>query len=366
MKKILASNYYILLLASLVAVAAGMPSCKKTDDTAAPVVTRVRTIAVTDNASGKPVAFDSSVTSVIPGNQYAIIGNHLSTTYKVTFNGADAELNPTLITDNAIILQVPTATPFTASELMVYTRYGTVRFTLGVSQPAPVVTAVSQLNGVAGDQVTITGTAFDNVSSVKFGTATAAIVAANATTIVVKVPASAMGAITVTTPGGTAAGPYTSYDNITLPVLVPFGMKSVVYDESIIAGWQWGWSYEVDPASTAVVKRGTYAIKQTYTGAYSGLMVGANSVSMSDYTYVKFSIYGTAGTDGKVIKVAINDFDHGGISVLLHAGVWSTYVIPVKAFQDATGSPAMFNSIGFQELSGNAPETIYLDDIGLY
>lgn len=365
MKKILSSTYYLFFLAAFAALAGGMQSCKKNDTTAAPVVTRVRTIATTD-ASGKPVALDSTVNAVIPGNQYAIIGDHLATTYKVTFNGAEATLNPAMITDNTIILQVPANTPFTSSELMVSTQYGTVTFKMGVLQPAPVITDVSQMNGVAGDRVTISGTAFDNVSSVKFGNAVASVVSASATKIVVTVPQNALGSITVTTPGGTAAGPYTSYDNITLPVLVPFGLKSVVYDEAIVAGWQWGWSYDVDPASTAVVKRGTYSIKQTYNGAYSGLMIGANSVNMSDYSYVKFSIYGTTGTEGKVIKVAVNDFDHLGVSVLLHAGVWSTYVIPITAFQDASGSPASFNSVGFQELSGNAPETIYLDDIGLY
>jgi hypothetical protein len=92
-------------------------------------------------------------------------------------------------------------------------------------------------------------------------------------------------------------------------------------------------------------------------------------IDLTGATYVKFSIYGgSTGTDGKVIKVALNDFDHRQVSIILHEKTWSTYVIPLNLFQDSSqpGTPTSLNWLGFQELSANAPETIYLDDLGVY
>ena len=48
---------------------------------------------------------------------------------------------------------------------------GTAEFGFSIQQPAPVITAVDQLAGVAGDVITLTGTTFDNVTGVSFGTA---------------------------------------------------------------------------------------------------------------------------------------------------------------------------------------------------
>jgi large repetitive protein len=72
----------------------------------------------------------------------------------------------------------------------------------------PTITSLTPDNGPAGTSVTITGTTFVGVSSVKFNGLAAAASTLNATTIKATVPAGATtGPVTVTTPGGTATSP---------------------------------------------------------------------------------------------------------------------------------------------------------------
>jgi hypothetical protein len=81
----------------------------------------------------------------------------------------------------------------------------------------PVITAVSPTSGthLGGKTVTITGTNFKLVTSVKFGTAAATFTVNSATKITVKTPAHAKGTvdIRVTTKYGTSK--ITSHDKYT-------------------------------------------------------------------------------------------------------------------------------------------------------
>ena len=70
--------------------------------------------------------------------------------------------------------------------------------------PAPTISEISSTSGIAGDQITITGTNFTNVTAVKFGgTAAASFSVQTATTIVATVGSGASGDVSVITPGGT-------------------------------------------------------------------------------------------------------------------------------------------------------------------
>jgi hypothetical protein len=71
--------------------------------------------------------------------------------------------------------------------------------------PAPTISSTSANSGIAGDQITITGTNFTNASAVSFGgTNAAAFTVQSATTIVATLGAGATGDVSVTTPGGIA------------------------------------------------------------------------------------------------------------------------------------------------------------------
>jgi len=369
--KILSKKYLAIFLAGLSLLLAVNISCKKDKEgEGAPSITRVRTLV--KPGVDQPTALDSTVTAGDVGVTYVIEGTNLKTTTKVEFNGASAYLNTALFSDHSVIVMIPATASWVnqTGKLTLTNPHGTTSFNFSIKQPAPLINDVSQFAGNAGDIITITGLRFDQVSSVKFGTAEAQIISSNSTEIKVSIPNNALGTVSVTTPGGTGIGPYVSYDGTAVPILLPFGFRHLFYDDQVTAGYDFNFGgANADFANTEMVKRGNHAIKLTYTGNYAGFAVGSNDpVDLSDKTFVKFSIYGTTGTEGKVVKVALNDFDNRQVSIVLRAGKWTTYVVPLERFQNASqpGKPTSLNWIGFQELSGNAPTTIFLDDIGVY
>lgn len=371
----------------------GYSSCKKSDSGAAPVITRVRLLSKSENVTtttqttlttsttttaAKTVPFDSTTTVGSLNTQYGIVGEHLKTTTNIYINGASVYFNPTLVTDNIVIFTLPTTVPYssstTSNKLTVVTLYGSIDFAFTVKQPAATITAVSQLAGSAGDQITITGTTFNGLSSVMFGTTVAKIVSSTTTSAVVTVPSGLTGAnvISLTTSassgGGTATGPTVSGGinaaGTALTNVVPFGFTNVGFDDAFQNGWSdYGWSNTPNNSSTTVVKRGTNSIAVQYGGGYDGFVLQTGSSVPAKY--VKFSIYGGTGTNSKLIRVLLNSNFNTYVTITLTAGAWTTYSIPVSAFATSnSAAPTAITDIIFQEFSGNA-SLFYLDDVGI-
>lgn len=362
---------YSIAFCWLLGIAGSFVACQKNDEVApAPVISRVRTISKdsvytyqarynldSSYAATRtvPVAFDSTTTLGKPGTMYAILGQNLRATTAIFFNDVSVYFNPTLVRDDVILVSIPTTTPYSGSnKLRVVTTSGSVEFGFSIQQPAPVITDIDQLAGNAGDIVTLTGTTFDNVTGVAFGTAAAEITAKTSTQLKVKVPAGVTSAtIAVTTPGGRAA------------YSIPFGFKYALFEDALLPGWTAA-SYNGTPTvpSTGVVKRGTASMQYDYTGGYGGFQnfLGGTPISLSNYTGLKLSIYGGSGSDGKIIKMVINGNYDAGKQLVLKAGMWSTFAVPLSTL----GATGTLTEVTFQEFSGNVPETIYIDDLGLY
>lgn len=368
-------------------IVAYVSGCKKDNSGSAPLITRVRTVAkdtiinnviqrVTLDSSinvttTTSIKHDSTITSGSLNGLYAIIGQHLSTTSAVHFNGQSVYFNPALVTDNSIIVTIPLTAPWGAgvsNKLTVVTKYGNVSVPFNILQPAPIITSFTPLYAVAGDVITITGTTFNDVSSVKIGTTAVQIVGTpSATQIQIKVPSgNVQGFLYVTTPGGTAISP------------VGYGFKYVVYDDVLVNGWWvggWNGGDQPDFNNPSPVIRGTHSIRVTYTGGYGGFQIGNGGapISLIGMTAFKISIYGSPGTTGNILRLSIVGPDKNGhmvsntntppdgVNVGITAGQWQTFTIPLNQF--GTG-PIEVQQIIVQELSGVAPETIYIDDIG--
>src|ERR1700735_69861 len=133
----------------------GLASCKKMESNVVgtdgiPTITSVHTVSKTDtsktqrtittiNSAGvatttnegfpiNPVAFDSVTVSGKGGNLYQIVGTNLGSVTQVTFNGVVAYFNPAFITNNSVIVTLPTAAPFGPSQtgiLALTTLHGT-------------------------------------------------------------------------------------------------------------------------------------------------------------------------------------------------------------------------------------------------
>ncbi len=369
MKTILNCVLAVCWVAGLVG---GFSACQKNDDNVAPapVITRVRTVSkdsmytytvqssLTTSYTAirtVPVAFDSTTTLGQPGRMYAILGENLQKTTAIYFNDISVYFNPAFVTNTSIIVTIPVTTPFSGSnKVKVVTSSGQTEFGFSIKQPAPVITNIDQLAGNAGDIITITGTTFDNVSAVSFGTANAEITAKTTTELKVKVPAGVTSTtVAVTTPGGKVA-----YG-------IPFGFKYALFEDALIPGWTAaGYNGKPTVPSKGVVKRGTASMQYDYTGGFGGFQnfLGGTPVDLSKYTGIKLALYGGTGTDGKIIKMVLNGNYDKGKQLVLKAGTWQTFSIPLSDL----GATGTLTEVTFQEFSGNVPETIYIDDLGLY
>lgn len=363
--------HYALALCWVIGLVSCFTACKSDDDAVdpAPVISRVRTVsrdstytysvqtsltATTTATRTIPVALDSTTTLGQPGRLYAIIGENLQKTKAVYFNDVSVYFNPAFVTNTSIMVAIPVTTPFSGSnKVRVETASGQAEFGFSIKQPFPTITNVDQLAGNAGDIITITGTIFDNVSAVTFGTTPGEITAKTPTELKVKVPAGVTSTtLAVTTPGGT-----TAYS-------VPFGFKYALFEDALTTGFtSGGWNGQPTVPSKGVVKRGAASMQYDYTGGFGGFQNFISApVALANYTGIKLALYGGTGTDGKIIKMVVNgDYDKGK-QLVLKSGVWQTFAIPLSE----VGATGNLTEITFQEFSGNVPETIYVDDLGLY
>lgn len=296
---------------------------------------------------------DSLVTTGFVENMYIIRGSGFKDTRKIFFNDVQADFNPTLVTNSVIIVTIPLETPFqnvgTSDKIRIETISSSIEYNFVIGQPEPTITSFDPVAGGTGEIVTIKGTVFDNLLSVKFDEIEATIVSSTNTEIKVEIPAGVVQAkIYVETAGGTAESPGS------------FGFKRIIYDDTLGEGFQlWGgWGGTQDLENTAIVKRGTYAIKRT-TEAWSALQIGYSGSALNlgtDVTAVKISIY--AETTGKV-KIVFNGDDAHGKVLDVVAGQWVDFTIPVSEITAQTS----LSQIWVQEFAG-AGNVIYVDDFG--
>ncbi len=303
--------------------------------------------------------FDSTAKSGALNTMYAIIGTNLKTTKTISINGKEVYFNPTLVTDQSVLVNTGDLTPYgpgKTDELILTTKYGSVTYKFPIKQPAPNILSFAPLAAGAGDIITINGTIFENLIGVKFGTTPAEIVGTpTKTEIKVKVPAGIVQAfIFVETAGGVSKS------------VGSFGFKRVVFDDLYATSWS---STGYNSATTEVsspVKRGTKALRCDFIGGYGAYRAGYNGskidVAALGLTALKISIYGGPGSEGKKINISLNNnYDSANrVLVILKEGAYTDFTIPLNKL----GSFTSINEIILQEYSGFAPSTIYIDDIG--
>jgi hypothetical protein len=145
-----------------------------------------------------------------PGTSVTITGTNLGGATGVTFGGAFAAF--TVDSSTQITATVPPNA--VTGRISVTTGGGTAvssgvfTVTLPPASPAPAITSLSPASGTPGTPVTIVGSHFSGATAVAFNGVAAVYNVISATQIQTVVPAgAATGAVTVTTPGGTATSP---------------------------------------------------------------------------------------------------------------------------------------------------------------
>ena len=229
----------------------------------------------------------------------------------------------------------------------------------------PAITGLSPSPIDPGQDLTITGTGFDVVTSVVFLNvpAVTSFVSQSATQIVVKVPNGALKgkvAVGVSNPSDTVQS--SDILEITgLPPLADFTFP--IYTDAAQNGFQ-DWSYTAthDFANTENVRQGAKAIKAIYGGnTYQGITFhNGSTLSTSGYTKLEFSVFAEPSLNGKKLQVVTNGSYSGSVpQITLVGGEWTTFSVTLSSMGSPTGiSEIVLQSAGFTG-------TVYIDHVGL-
>lgn len=78
------------------------------------------------------------------GDKIAIIGEHLAGVNKIYFNDQKVKLNPNFVTDNAIILTIPSGIPDEKQDLIkLYTANDSCYYTFETKVPVPTINSMT-------------------------------------------------------------------------------------------------------------------------------------------------------------------------------------------------------------------------------
>lgn len=399
-----------------------LASCKKynslgfTPGKGAPTITSVHTLSKTDTAaanrqvltldssgkvdttnlaySGQPYAFDSVTDAGNLGEYVVLYGSNLGSATTVTFNGNNAYFDRAWMTDNTLIVEIPSNTPTYGAAandtLTVTTLYGKVSYHFVVLPPPPTIQAVTDYDFWNGSQITLTGLGFADVTSIGLTNSNAAvtIVSQNDSTLVLSFPSTTIsranlvfnymynGAPTKLT----STQEFVDLDNAYN--LFAFGAFQNGFGD-------WSWTH---PSTPNPVTGPTHSYGQTQSfelvfpnGSWQmegfGTGTAAGQQIFSTYTYYTFWIYG--GVQTETITISANQLPYvwqqptvaGIFTITVPPGVWSYFKIPIGGgagqipFVPAATAQANMNAASNNLVSWFIPgpngvnETFYVDEV---
>lgn len=297
-----------------------------------------------------------------PGETITITGEYLNWVTGVWFE-KDVYLDSFVSKSvNQLTLQVPMAAQ---TGKLVFVTGGTepmqVESDDSLELTLPTITSFSPNPAVREQSLIITGTDLDLVKGILFKGKTAAdtvFISQSATQIELTIPKEAnKGKISLVTYSGIIIEAAQSLLFVgDLPDLTP--LNYAFYIDKLENGWQnWGWSSNATFNSTDNVRDGEASIKMDYSGQWGALKFANGSVSTANYNELAFSIYGTAGTDGKMINVTPS----GGATytITVQEGKW----VEFKLTKAQIGNPATITDVTFQNQSWTG--VVYIDHVGL-
>jgi hypothetical protein len=329
----------------------------------------VQTTSANDLDIVLPASTSISPNPINLGANLTITGTDLDLTKKVIFSGVASPVT-SFVSQSATQLVVRVPAGARDGKVKLEAESG-VQTTSGsdLDIMLPSITSLSPSPIDPGQDVTITGTGLNNVTSVIFlnSSPVTNFVSQSATQIVVTVPFGSLKgkvAVGVSNPADTIQS--TTVLEITgLPPLADFGLP--IYTDANQNGFQ-DWSYTAthDFNNTENVRQGAKAIKAIYSDGtahdnpYQGITFHNDAgVSTSGYTKIEFSVFGTAGTGGKKINVVVNGAYGSPQQVTIVQGEWTTFSVNLSSF----GSPATLKEIVLQAAGWTG--TLYIDHVGL-
>jgi hypothetical protein len=426
MKKYIFNPINLCGLSAILIVFASV-SCKKynsagfTPGTGAPSITSVHTLSKTDttlrydtvtayNSSGDTTLslkqapsqvspFDSATTAGNLGNYYIINGSNLGGATSITFNGATAYFNRALISDNSIIVQVPSTTPYSGPQatdsLVVTTLHGKAYYKFNIIPPPPTPSTWSDYNLWAGSQISLTGVGFAGVTAVALNgtTAHADILSQSDTTLVLRFPSTTVNrtnlVFTYTSLGNTLT------ETSTQELVDLDNAYAVFYKGNFQNDWtlsSFSHNASVGDANDISINGTTHSVPGTASfvldfpnGGYKMEgWAGSNTspVYLSAYTYYTFWIKG--GVQQEIVTISADQLPTpwlqptgaGIFTITVPPGVWTYFKIPIGSgsgqlnFQSPAVAQSAINTSKANRLSFFIPgpsgtdEVLYVDEVG--
>lgn len=252
-------NNQILIILLLIGVFVAFSSCSKDPQGGLPTINSISLRFLPSDITAGHEA-DSVITggSIQPGSWIVINGSNLDMVNLLLVNNMVVPFNPTYVTSNNLIVQIPSDVPTIATDpdvpntLVVETPEGSASTSLTMQPPRPQILSIDNEFALPGKTITITGNYFYYVSSVVFpgnksGTHVSVL---NPNTLTVTVPdgiPDTGGDIIITTMGGTSITRNGARFHETKGIFAGFeqGMDNDFAD--------WGYSYGIKEISSSTV-----------------------------------------------------------------------------------------------------------------
>ncbi|MDR0793910.1 MAG: hypothetical protein LBE82_11425 [Chitinophagaceae bacterium] len=410
---------------AIVAIVA-FASCKKYDSlgftpgTGAPTIASVHTVYRTDSTTvfdtitvyhsdgtsvdsatnnQKPFALvgkDSVVTEGLLGNSYIIYGTNLGSASAVYFNGISVYFNRAFMTDQSIIVTIPTTVPYlkpaATDTLRIVTEHGAVSYYFPILIPAPTINTVNGItdyNFRAGSLDTLYGVGFDGATDIFVKGITTSpssagimtkgtIVSQTANMLIVQFPKTSL-------TQGNLVFAYTGNGGV-----IDTSISSVVFNnvdnnyqlftDDLQNGWFIdGWASDKAIDNT-VFKTGTASFRCTLPAAswwFAGFSNNSTPLAYDpSYQYLSFWVLG--GVQDEQIYLNWGNMPQGQYQTnrfTIKAGVWQFFKIPIPTLNWNSGStPWSANSstpLGTvwwfmtNQYNNAAQEVFYFDDVML-
>jgi hypothetical protein len=313
-----------------------------------------------------PVATSLSPNPIKHADELTITGTDLDLATEVIFTGAAAPVT-TFVSQSATQIKVKVPGDAQTGKITLKALSG-VTTTSGTDLTIlmPAFATITPNPADATKDITITGTNLDLVTGIAFtgiSDPVTSFKSQSATSIVVTVPDGTLKGklvFSILNSSLTVTSDEVLDINGGLPPLADFPFA--IYTDDLQNGFQnWSWAAN-DFYSTELVRQGDKSIKATYgVGGYEGITFhnGGADVSTSAYNKLELSMYGGAGTAGKMMNIVINGNYGSPYQVALTEGEWSTYDIDISAL----GSPNPLNEIVLQSAGWSG--VVFIDHVGL-
>ena len=135
-----------------------------------------------------------------------------------------------------------------------------------------------------------------------------------------------------------------------------------IYADSITTGWaDWSWNTTSNFSNTSPVHNGPYSLSVTFNSGWAGFYLHSNSpVDTSGYDQLRFWVNGGSAGNQK-LQVVANGDGSNTFPVTMQAKNWTEVNVPLSAL----GSPATLADLYWQDTTGAAQPTFFIDDVSL-